>query len=72
MAGDSGRATVRVALQPDEHGRRIMKERDLPDAERSLVTVDGRGLSLALHSSTFYPHLRCSNLLTTTNESEYM
>ena len=40
VAGDSGRATVRVALQPDEHGRRVFKDRELGDADADLVTVD--------------------------------
>lgn len=40
VAGDSGRGTLRVSLQPDEHGRRIMKDRELTDADRDLVTVD--------------------------------
>ena len=37
-----------------------------------MFRVDGRVLSLAYNRPLFKPHLSCSNLFTTTNESKYM
>ena len=58
VAGDSGRGTLRVALQPDEHGRRIVKDRDLTDADKNLVTVDelfgGALLLVRFHHTTIF------------------